>query len=65
MNEVLITRYISSWMWHLVTLMFFSTALILITLKQFYLLIVAIGIIIVAESFAWKRKTEVFEIEEE
>ncbi len=61
MNEKLITTYIAAWMWHLITVIFFATTIILIATHSFLFIIITISIMVVSEAMAWKRKWQVFE----
>lgn len=55
----IITRYIGSWFWHLIAIMFLCTLIVIIVLQN-YVFIVALALLIaICEFMALKRKREI------
>lgn len=68
MNELLITRYVSSWGWHILATIFFCSAFVILSLRYEMMSIIfpAIFILVffIMEITAYKRKSKLYEGED-
>lgn len=65
MNEQIIIKYISAWMWFLISQVFLAATMILLALKSFYLMVITIILTAVSFKFAFDRKFKVEDEEDE
>jgi len=64
MDTTLITRFISSWGWHLISVMFLLKAISFFILKDVFWFFVMIGVMILCEIISFWRKGEIVDVTE-
>lgn len=64
-ETILITRYISSWGWHLIAVMFLIQVVNFLLIDRYVWAISMGGVMFIAELMAMVRKREVFDSEED
>lgn len=58
MNNEIMMKYVSMEVWFLITIIFFSTTLIMISIKAYYFVIILLGATITAGKIAFDRRKE-------